>query len=221
MPPWAQKYHISHRCQHGPQRPRVLHNKEVTQSKRSEVVRILNSNWLHYQLQCRKQGGKLDPLSKRSEELSEQWNEELAHQSQTVLKKENLAAQVSMFAGSLRNEPVELDSPLKSAIRMDTMLTPFPTKYSKCLKIEYNSWKKYWSGNAVTTTTGSANIGEVLYPRSRHPWAGHHPDLLWGVRSRRALPRIGLSTHLPPLLLGQNGGIHRPIYKVLLLLLSC
>lgn len=51
-----------------------------------------------------KQVWKLDALTRRSGDLPGEGNERLRHQSQTVFKKENIEADLHLFAGSLPNE---------------------------------------------------------------------------------------------------------------------
>ncbi|KAH0603255.1 uncharacterized protein H6S33_008259 [Morchella sextelata] len=54
-----------------------------------------------------KQGGKPDALTRRSGDLPGEGDERQLHQSQVVLKKENLDVKLSLLAGSFSNEPTE------------------------------------------------------------------------------------------------------------------
>lgn len=52
-----------------------------------------------------KKGGKPDALTRRSGDLPKEGDERLLHQSQVVLKRENLDSKLRLLTGSLSNEP--------------------------------------------------------------------------------------------------------------------
>lgn len=58
----------------------------------------------------------------------------MAHQSQTVLKKEKLDPKLSLFTSSLSNEPAELDAALQNVIDEGYNADPFPNHVLKMLQ---------------------------------------------------------------------------------------
>lgn len=84
-----------------------------------------------------KQGGKPDALTSRSGDLPKEGDERLFHQSQTILKKQNLdrvEAKSSLFAGSLTNQPAERESSLEVLIMEGYETGPLPKKVLKMIQ---------------------------------------------------------------------------------------
>ncbi|KAH0602480.1 uncharacterized protein H6S33_008819, partial [Morchella sextelata] len=75
-----------------------------------------------------KQGGKPDALTRRSGDLPGEGDERQLHQSQVVLKKENLDAKLSLLAGSFSNEPAEKNASLQELFDEGYSADPFPQK---------------------------------------------------------------------------------------------
>ncbi|KAH0608780.1 uncharacterized protein H6S33_001008 [Morchella sextelata] len=75
-----------------------------------------------------KQGGKPDALTRRSADLPGEGDERQLHQSQIVLKKENLDAKLSLLAGSFSNEPAEKNASLNRLLDEGYSADPFPQK---------------------------------------------------------------------------------------------
>ncbi|KAH0602908.1 uncharacterized protein H6S33_008558 [Morchella sextelata] len=75
-----------------------------------------------------KQGGKPDALTRRSGDLPGEGDERQLHQSQVVLKKENLDAKLSLLAGSLSNEPAEKNASLHILFDEGDSADLFPQK---------------------------------------------------------------------------------------------
>lgn len=86
-----------------------------------------------------KQGGKPDALTRRSGDLPKEGDERLLHQSQTVLKKENVdpkreEAKSSLFTGSLTNEPAQGAPTFQELFQEAYETDPFPRKILQLLK---------------------------------------------------------------------------------------
>ncbi|KAH0609145.1 uncharacterized protein H6S33_001373 [Morchella sextelata] len=75
-----------------------------------------------------KQGGKPDALTRRSGDLPGEGDERQLHQSQVVLKKENLDAKLSLLAGSFSNEHAEKNASLHGVFDEGYSADPFPEK---------------------------------------------------------------------------------------------
>ncbi|KAH0613403.1 uncharacterized protein H6S33_005289 [Morchella sextelata] len=75
-----------------------------------------------------KQGGKPDALTRRSGNLPGEEDERQLHQSQVVLKKENLDAKLNLLAGSFSNEPAEKNASLHILLDEGYNADPFPQK---------------------------------------------------------------------------------------------
>ncbi|KAH0603205.1 uncharacterized protein H6S33_008209 [Morchella sextelata] len=75
-----------------------------------------------------KQGGKPNALTRRSGDLPGEGDERQLHQSQVVLKKENLDAKLSLLAGSFSNEPAEKNASLYGLFDEGYSADPFPQK---------------------------------------------------------------------------------------------
>lgn len=75
-----------------------------------------------------KQGGKPDALTRRSGDLPGEGDERRLHQSQVVLKKENVETKLSLLAGSLSNEPAEKNASLDKLFDEGYEADPFPQK---------------------------------------------------------------------------------------------
>ncbi|KAH0603597.1 uncharacterized protein H6S33_007256, partial [Morchella sextelata] len=75
-----------------------------------------------------KQGGKPDALTRRSGDLPGEGDERQSHQSQVVLKKENLDAKLSLLAASFSNEPAEKNASLHVLFDEGYSADPFPQK---------------------------------------------------------------------------------------------
>lgn len=78
--------------------------------------------------QSGKQGGKPYALTRRSGDLPREGDERQLHQSQVVLKKENLDAKLSLLAGSFSNEPAEKKTSLNRLFDEEYSAEPFPQK---------------------------------------------------------------------------------------------
>lgn len=81
-----------------------------------------------------KQGGKPDALTRRPGDLPKAGDERLAHQSQVVIKRKNLDAKLSLFAGSLSNEPAEGMSTVEELFSNAYQIDSFPNKVLSLLR---------------------------------------------------------------------------------------
>ncbi|KAH0610717.1 uncharacterized protein H6S33_011144 [Morchella sextelata] len=94
------------------------------------------ARWAEYLSRCNfvikyrpgKQGGKPVTLTRRSGDLPGEGNERQLHQSQVVLKKENLEAKLSLLAGSFSNEPAEKNASLNTLFDERYNADPSPQK---------------------------------------------------------------------------------------------
>ncbi|KAH0604613.1 uncharacterized protein H6S33_006281 [Morchella sextelata] len=81
-----------------------------------------------------KQGAKPDALTRRSGNLPKERDEWLTHQSQVILKRENLDTRLSLFAGSLSNESAEGASTVEELFSKAYQVDNFPNKILAILR---------------------------------------------------------------------------------------
>lgn len=72
-------------------------------------------------------------MTRRSGDLPEKADERLTHQSQTILKKENIDPKLSLLSNSLPNEPAEAEDPVIKLITEGYSADPFPIKIFQML----------------------------------------------------------------------------------------
>lgn len=109
-----------------------------------------------------KQGGKPDALNRRSGDLPDEEDERLRHQSQTVLKTENIEAKLCLFAGSLPNEPARLDATLTKLIQEGYNADLFPQKILKVREDKIQQSTEITLGEC-SNTNGLLHFRELLY----------------------------------------------------------
>lgn len=93
-----------------------------------------------------KQNGKADALTRRSGDLSEKGDERLQHQSQVILKKENLDPKIRLFASALSNKHAELDETITKLFNEEYQTDPFPLEVLDALVKGIKQMKKISSG---------------------------------------------------------------------------
>ncbi|KAH0607596.1 uncharacterized protein H6S33_002630 [Morchella sextelata] len=86
------------------------------------------------QFRSGKQGAKPDALTRRSGDLPKEGDERLTHQSQVVLKRKNLDAKLSLFAGSFSNESAEGMSTVEELFLNAYQVDSFPNKVLAMLR---------------------------------------------------------------------------------------
>lgn len=109
-----------------PPKPGVLHDHQLTQPSPSPLVTFCSHFNFEIVFQPGKQGGKPDALTKRSGNLAKEWDERHLHQSQVVLKKENLDSKLSLLSDSLSNESAQGATPFETQWKKGCTTDKFP-----------------------------------------------------------------------------------------------
>lgn len=131
-----------------------------------------------------KQGGKPDALTRRSGDLPEERDERLTHQSQTMLKKENLDPKLSLLSGSLTNEPAVLDDPLIKLMTKAYEADPFPIKILNMLANKVQQSKEISLGECT-------NQRDWLYYRNSIYVPDYPPLKLFILQNHHDSPAAG------------------------------
>jgi len=81
-----------------------------------------------------KQGGKPDALTRRSEDLPEEGDERLTHQTQVVLKKKNIDSKLGLVTASFSNEAGVSDVSLEELFTEGYKADKFPNEVLQGLR---------------------------------------------------------------------------------------